>query len=137
MKTHATPEGRARAEAEAVLERIRALGPMLKASVTRRRFRCGKPGCACARGRLHRDLVATRKVRGKTQTIRVRSGHEAEALAWLENWRKLKTLLDRLAGLQFEVLRPSAGRRADRRRPGHSRKRTHPEAPSRKRRVQN
>jgi len=137
MKTHATREQRARAEAEAVLERIRALGPMLKASVTRRRFRCGKPGCACARGRLHRDLVATRKVRGKTQTIRVRSGHEREALAWLGNWRKLKTLLDRLAGLQFEILRPAAGRPADRRRPGPDATRKARGARARKRRVQN
>lgn len=105
MKPKTTSERTARAEAARLLKRIRALGPMLKASVTPRRFRCGKPGCACAKGRPHRDLVVTRKRRGKTQTVRVRNGREAEALQWLENWRRLKTLLDRLADLQIDILR--------------------------------
>ena len=107
MNRKTTSERTARAQAASLLKRIRALGPMLKASVTPRRFRCGKPGCACANGRPHRDLVVTRKRHGKTQTVRVRNGREAEALQWLENWRRLKTLLDQLTDLQIDILRSS------------------------------
>lgn len=60
------------------------------------------------RGHLHKDLVVTRKVQGRTQTIRVRTGREKEALEWLENWRRMKRLLERLTSIEIEILRMPA-----------------------------
>ena len=95
----------ARTRAARLLRRLRSLDLALKASVVRRRFRCGKPGCRCASGRLHQDYVVTRKTNAITQTVRVRNGREKEALQWLENWRRMKGLLDQLASVEIEILR--------------------------------
>lgn len=94
-----------RTKAAQLMEQVQSLGLLLKASVVRRRFRCGKPGCRCIRGRLHQDMIVTRKAGGRTQTIRVRQGRETEALAWLENWRRLKQILSRLTTVEMRILR--------------------------------
>ena len=95
----------ARARAARLMEQAQSLGLFLKASVVRRRFRCGKPGCRCVQGPLHQDVVVTRRVAGKSQTIRVRRGRETEAFAWLENWRRLKHILSRLTDVEMRILR--------------------------------
>ena len=66
---------------------------------------CGKPGCRCVKGPLHQDVVVTRRVAGKSQTIRVKQGRETEALGWLENWRRLKHILSRLTDVEMQILR--------------------------------
>jgi hypothetical protein len=87
------------------MEQAQSLGFLLRASVVRRRFRCGKPACRCARGHLHEDLIVTRKTGGRSQTIRVRQGREKEALAWIDNWRRLKQILSRLTTIEMQLLR--------------------------------
>ena len=94
-----------RTRAAQLMEQVQSLGLLLKASVVRRRFRCGKPGCRCVKGHLHQDMIVTRKAGGRTQTIRVRQGRETEALAWLENWRRLKQILSRLTDVEMRILR--------------------------------
>ena len=88
-----------------LMQQVQSLGLLLKASVVRRWFRCGKPGCRCVKGHLHQDMIVTRKAGGRTQTIRVRQGRETEALAWLENWRRLKQILSRLTAVEMQILR--------------------------------
>ncbi len=92
-------------KAEQLWEQAKALGFPMKASVVRRRFRCGKPGCHCAKGKRHQDMIVTRNMRGKTQTIRIRSGRETTALEWVENWRKLKVMLAKLMAIELRILR--------------------------------
>ena len=105
MKKQTKREQIARAKAARLMEQAKALGYFLKASVVRRRFRCGKAGCRCVRGYLHQDLIVTRRVAGISQTIRVRQGRETEALVWLENWRRLKKILSRLTDVEMRILR--------------------------------
>ena len=94
-----------RTRAAQLMEQVQSLGLLLKASVVRRRFRCGKPGCRCVSGYLHQDMIVTRRVSGISQTIRVKQGRETEALAWLENWRRLKQILSRLTDVEMRILR--------------------------------
>ena len=105
MKKQSKNEQTARAKAEQLMQQAQSLGFFLKASAVNRRFRCGKPGCRCVKGHLHQDMVVTRRVAGKSQTIRVRKGRETEALAWLENWRRLKHILSRLTAVEMLILR--------------------------------
>lgn len=105
MKKESKNEQTARAKAERLMKQAQSLGFFLKASAVNRRFCCGKPGCRCGKGHLHRDMVVTRRVSGKSQTIRVRKGRETEALAWLENWRRLKHILSRLTAVEMRILR--------------------------------
>ena len=105
MKKQTKREQIARAKAARLMEQVQSLGLLLKASVVRRRFRCGKAGCHCVRGYFHQDLIVTRRVAGISQTIRVRQGRETEALVWLENWRRLKKILSRLTDVEMRILR--------------------------------
>jgi hypothetical protein len=92
-------------KAEQIWKQAQALGFPMKASVVRRRFRCGKPGCHCAKGKRHQDTIVTRNMGGKTQTIRIMRGREATALEWVENWRKLKIILAKLTAIELRILR--------------------------------
>ena len=117
-----------RTKAAHLMGQVQSLGFLLKASVVRRQFRCGKPGCRCARGHLHRDMIVTRKDGGRTQTIRVRQGRETEALVWFANWRRLKLILSQLTAVEMQILRmPLPGIKAHtpagpRGKPGKTRK---------------
>jgi len=97
-----------RERAEQLLNQMRQLGMPMKASVVIRRFRCGKPGCHCAKGKRHQDMIVTRNKRGKTQTIRVMRGREDQALEWVGNWRKLKAILAKLTAVELKILRMPA-----------------------------
>ena len=104
MKRRLKTEMCAMAKARRLLAQAHALGLLLKASVVRRRFRCGKPNCRCARGKPHQDLIVCRKVREKKQTIRVRAGREQEALQWQKNWRRFNRIVEKLTAEEIRIL---------------------------------
>ena len=108
MKNTSGSEKAAFIRAGQLLEQIRQLGFPMKASVVLRRFRCGKPGCHCAKGKRHQDMIVTRNKRGKTQTIRVMRGREDQAREWVGNWRKLKAILAKLTAVELKILRMPA-----------------------------
>ena len=99
------------------MERLKRVGFPLKASVTRRTFRCGKRNCHCAEGELHEDLVVTRKVNGTTRTVKVRRGREDQAMEWAANWRNLKKVMDELAQAQIDMLATAPGPKSQGRQP--------------------
>ncbi len=105
MKNTSYMEKTALKRAERIWKQAQALGFPMKASVVKRRFRCGKPGCHCAMGKRHQDMIVTRNMGGKTQTIRIRNGREATAIEWVENWRKLKIILAKLTAIELRILR--------------------------------
>jgi len=86
-------------------EQARNLSFPMKASVTKRYFRCGRRKCHCAKGRRHQDFIVTRYYNGKTQTIKIRKGRELMALEWTKNWRKMKKILDKITSIQLRILR--------------------------------
>jgi len=104
MKRSLKIEQHAQSKAQRLLAQAHALGLLLKASVVRRRFRCGKPNCHCAHGKRHQDLIVCRLVRDKTQTIRVRTGREPEALQWQKNWKKFNRLVEQLTTEEIRIL---------------------------------
>jgi len=104
MKRSLKIEQHAQSKAQRLLAQAHALGLLLKASVVRRRFRCGKPNCHCAHGKRHQDLIVCRLVRDKTQTIRVRTGREPEALQWQKNWKKFNRLVEKLTTEEIRIL---------------------------------
>ena len=75
---------------------ILLLGFIRRGSLVRRFMPCGKPGCRCqARSpKLHGPYYQwTRKVRGKTVTVRL-TPHQAKwFVEWIANSRRLDTIL--------------------------------------------
>ena len=109
MKKKYRTEKAARAEANRLLAKVNSMGMLLRASVTERKYRCGKANCKCTRGSLHTDLIATRKIDGRTQTVKIRAGREKEANDWLRNWKKQKQLLEKLTTIEMEILAMPGG----------------------------
>ena len=88
-----------------VLERLAQLGPFLPASLTITRTRCGNPRCRCAReGPIHETALLTWKEDGKTRTLHVPRELRSEVAQWIEEWKKLKRLIDAMAGAQRQFL---------------------------------
>lgn len=84
---------------------LQNIGPILKASVSRRNYRCGKMNCRCTKGFLHSDLIITRKINGKTQTTKVPKPQESEILKRVQNWKEMKEILHNITSTQIKILR--------------------------------
>jgi len=81
---------------EALKSTVAEIGLIRRGTLLRRSMPCGKPGCRCqaAPPQLHGPYFQwTRKVRGKTVTVRVQP-EEAELLReWIENGRRLNRIV--------------------------------------------
>ena len=91
---------------EALKRDVADIPPIRRGSVVRRFMPCGKPGCRCqARSpQLHGPYYQwTRKVRGKTVTVRV-TGAQAKLLReWIENGRRLDKLVRQLESVSTRL----------------------------------
>jgi hypothetical protein len=95
-------------EIRRILERIRRLGPFLKASLTNTRKRCGNPRCRCAReGPLHAATLLTWKEGKKTHTLSVPSELREEVAQWIQEWKTLRQLIDQMSNSMREQLKAS------------------------------
>ena len=85
---------------------IAGLGYIRRGSVVRRFMPCGKPGCRCQATppELHGPYYQwTRKVRGKTVTVRL-TAQEAKLLAeWIANSRRLDGIVAKMEALSLRV----------------------------------
>ena len=112
MVTHGTAD---QAHYEALKRTVLTLGPIRRGSLVRRFMPCGKSGCRCqaAPPELHGPYYQwTRKVRGKTATVRL-TREEARLLGdWISNGRQL----DRIVAQMETVSRRITQRLMKRRR---------------------
>ncbi len=78
----------------------------LPGSITQRMTRCGNPGCRCHADppQLHGPYWQwTRKVAGKTVTRRLTSQQAQQYQTWIDNARRLRSLLHELEALSAQV----------------------------------
>ena len=97
---------RARARYAALQRAIGAVGFVRRGTLVRVYGRCGKPVCACAADppRLHGPYVQwTRKVAGKTVSVRVRPAQVRLFEEWIRNARRLDRLLARMQALSLRA----------------------------------
>ena len=91
---------------ESLKKSIVDLGLVRHGSLVRRFIPCGKPGCRCQATppQLHGPYYQwTRKVRGKTVTVRL-TQQEAELLAeWIQNGRQLDKILTQMEAVAMRL----------------------------------
>ncbi|HCK99320.1 MAG TPA: hypothetical protein DHW42_04355 [Candidatus Marinimicrobia bacterium] len=92
-------------KSQTLYKQLKSVGPILKASVSRRNYTCGKMNCRCTKGYLHTDLIITRKIDGKTQTTKVPKSQESEIIDRVNNWKEMKTILRKITNTQIKMLR--------------------------------
>jgi hypothetical protein len=91
---------------EALKRSVADLSLIRRGSLVRRFMPCGKPGCCCqaTRPTLHGPYYQwTRKVRGKTVTVRV-SADEARLLKeWIANGRQLDRIVGEMQRVSYRL----------------------------------
>ena len=112
---------------ERALAELPELAEVLRGSLLRRFVRCGKPGCRCQKGRGHGPFVyltVTLGV-GRSQQITVAPEDHEVAQRFVENYTRLKALIEEVSDINRELLRarslpksppPTPRRRSTRRR---------------------
>ena len=84
---------------EALKREVTDVGPIRRGSLVRRFMPCGKAGCRCQADppQLHGPYYQwTRKVDGKTVTVRVKPDEAKFLRQWIANGRRLDKLIGRM-----------------------------------------
>lgn len=100
------------------VKQMTARKPLLAASLVAYERRCGKPGCHCARGEKHHGHQLTYKVRGKTRTVYVPVDLTEDVRAWIDEYRRLRGLIQEISQLTLALVRGHV--RGRKRRQGRS-----------------
>jgi hypothetical protein len=100
------PVNRDQVRYEALKQSIADVGLIRHGSLVRRFMPCGKPGCRCHASppQLHGPYYQwTRKVRGKTVTVRL-TAKEAELFAdWIQNGRRLDKIVAEMEAVALRL----------------------------------
>ena len=81
-------------------------------SLVRRFMPCGKPGCRCQarRPKLHGPYYQwTRKVRGKTVTVRVSKAEAMLLRRWIDEGRRLDRHIDEMERVSYRITQRMLG----------------------------
>lgn len=114
-----------------LLEELGRFGPLIVGSLAEVGVKCGNPNCRCAKGERHTAYVLTGKTEGRTRTLHVPRGMVEEVGAWVEEHRRLKSLVRDISALSEQIVRlhvkasrdaRERKRRPSRRRPKRSSK---------------
>ena len=90
---------------EAKLRQLRAVGPLVAASLCHRAVRCGNPKCRCARGAKHSSWCLTFKQQGNTKTVHVPRGLVEEVRQWVKEYRRTKQILTQISCQSLQIIR--------------------------------
>ena len=90
---------------EARRKALQARGPVLAASLVTIRRVCGNRRCRCARGQRHAGFYLTQRQKGKTQTTYVPVDLVPQVRQWIQEYRRLKSLIAQMTQLSLSLVR--------------------------------
>jgi hypothetical protein len=82
--------------------------PVLAATLSQVRKRCSVSTCKCHHGEPHLAWHLTYKVKGKTRTVYVPHDLLEEVRTWIQEHKRLKSLLDEIHQLTVALVRTHA-----------------------------
>ena len=91
---------------QALKNEVAGVGPIRRGSLVRRFMPCGKAGCRCQATppQLHGPYYQwTRKVDGKTVTVRVKRDQAKRLQQWIDNGRRLDKLVGQMERVCFRL----------------------------------
>lgn len=102
---------------DARLAELGAVGPFVRAYLRLVDVKCGEPTCHCATGKGHPSHYLVVKEGGKTVTRYVQKDRLNEVREWLEQYKRVKRLVQEISDLTLELMVSEAhARRQERRR---------------------
>jgi Family of unknown function (DUF6788) len=92
-------------EGRRILAQIRKIKPFVQASLTICRKQCGKRRCRCAQeGPIHEAALLTWKEGQRTRTIHVPADLRQGVAKWVEEGKRLRSLIREMSQAQRELL---------------------------------
>jgi len=91
---------------ETLKHELAEIGLIRRGSLVRRMVRCGKPGCRCqaSKPQLHGPYYQwTRKLQGKTVTLRVNRDEAKLLRKWIDNGRRLDRLVRQMEKVAYRL----------------------------------
>jgi hypothetical protein len=90
-----------------LLRKFPPLQAILRGSLIERYKRCGKPGCKCAEGRGHgpKYYLSISYPRRRPEMDYIPAEFQGKVKTYLENYRKVKEILEELCSISRELLR--------------------------------
>ena len=79
--------------------------PVIKGSVYELKRKCGKPGCKCAQGELHRRMVLSASEKGKTRLRVISHGFLVEVQIKVRRYQELRRARSRLVEVHRKMIR--------------------------------
>lgn len=92
-------------EARRLIEPFLSDKHVIKGSVYELKRKCGKPGCRCTRGELHRSMVVSDSEKGKKSLRVIPRGFLVDVRSKVHRYRKLRRARARLVEVHSEMLR--------------------------------
>jgi hypothetical protein len=104
------PDAKARRLAgrrQKLVEELRGLGPVLRASLIERFTQCGRAGCKCMRGEKHGPsyYLAVSYAKGKTRQVYVPKDLQPLAERWVRNYHQAVKVLEEISSINLELIR--------------------------------
>ena len=93
------------ADAKQILDKLRALGPMVHGSLVEAKRTCGKKGCRCTRGEPHTAFYLSRRINGKTRLEHVSRDQVKLVRQWRKEHDRLLALVEELTTALLKELR--------------------------------
>jgi hypothetical protein len=92
---------------EKLVEELRGLGPVLRASLIERFTQCGRAGCKCMRGEKHGPsyYLAVSYAKGKTRQVYVPKDLQPLAERWVRNYHQAVKVLEEISSINLELIR--------------------------------
>lgn len=91
---------------DALLKKLRRVGPILDGSLVLIARRCGNSArCHCRRGPKHISTYLTYAVEGKTQTLYIPVDLQQDVRRWSDQYRALKQVIREVCQLQKAIIR--------------------------------
>lgn len=79
--------------------------PVIKGTVYELKRKCGKPGCKCSRGDLHRSMVVSASEGGKTRLQVIPDGFLVEVQGKVRRYQELRRVRARLGEIHRKMLK--------------------------------
>jgi hypothetical protein len=106
IKDMETKKQTLQAQRNKLISRISKLNPWIEGTVVTTTRICGKKNCAChGDGPKHPVMYVTWKESGKTISLYVPKGLEAEVSKWALNYKKLKEMIRDISNIQKDIVR--------------------------------
>src|SRR5271165_5741394 len=92
---------------QSLLRKLPPLDAVLRGSLIERYKRCGKPGCRCADGPGHGPKFYLSVSRSGERPLMeyVPAADHDEVARWLENYRRVRAVLEEICEINLELLR--------------------------------